>query len=233
VNLADRIVAYLAEHPWAHCDEIARGLRTRTEGVRMVLKTDARITDRKGSPRGREYALVTAQERSGRIAGSNRASRLYRVLRDRKAHTRREIFDREGFLLTNNAAAELRADLEADGLGVVFDCKADSYQIISLDGEVEEGGNDATSSPVADGMDSGPPSSTSSQLGPAEAERESDWSGGRGKGWPASGHAVGGAEPSMCVTSSPPEFAHKSVLATSGDAAPAGTAQLDLGLEAA
>jgi len=42
----------------------------------------------------------------------NRAERLRRVLADGKPHTRRDIFDRAGFMLTNNAASELRAQGE-------------------------------------------------------------------------------------------------------------------------
>lgn len=39
----------------------------------------------------------------------NRADRMLEVLRDGRPHTRRDLFDRCGFFLTNNAAAELRA----------------------------------------------------------------------------------------------------------------------------
>jgi len=39
----------------------------------------------------------------------NRADRLYSVLRDGRPHSRQEVFDRVGFMLTNNAASELRA----------------------------------------------------------------------------------------------------------------------------
>ena len=39
----------------------------------------------------------------------NRADRMLEVLRDGRPHSRREIFDRAGFMLTNNAASELRA----------------------------------------------------------------------------------------------------------------------------
>lgn len=46
----------------------------------------------------------------GREAGGvNRADKMRRVLRDGKPHSREEIQQREGFFLTNNAAAELRA----------------------------------------------------------------------------------------------------------------------------
>lgn len=39
----------------------------------------------------------------------NRADRLYSVLRDGRKHSRQEIFDAVGYMLTNNAASELRA----------------------------------------------------------------------------------------------------------------------------
>lgn len=39
----------------------------------------------------------------------NRAQKMLEVLRDGQLHSRREIFERAGFMLTNNAAAELRA----------------------------------------------------------------------------------------------------------------------------
>lgn len=39
----------------------------------------------------------------------NRADRMLEVLRDGRPHSRQEIFDRAGFMLTNNAASELRA----------------------------------------------------------------------------------------------------------------------------
>ena len=39
----------------------------------------------------------------------NRASRMLEVLRDGQRHSRRDLFERCGFFLTNNAASELRA----------------------------------------------------------------------------------------------------------------------------
>ena len=39
----------------------------------------------------------------------NRADRMLAVLRDGREHSRQDIFDRAGFMLTNNAASELRA----------------------------------------------------------------------------------------------------------------------------
>ena len=141
MNLADRIIAYLIEHPDSHCEDVARGVRANTFEVRQVLQHDSRIAKRKGVSRGVVYAPRTAQDAPRRIAGRSRASRLYRVLRDREPHTRREVFEREGFMLTNNAAAELRPDLRVDGLEIVFDQKADSYQIVPLNGRVGESAN--------------------------------------------------------------------------------------------
>jgi hypothetical protein len=138
MTLADRVLQYLAAHPGSSCEDVARGLRHNTFEVRQVLQHDARIKQEKGEPRGFIYTLRTSQDGRRRVAGRSRSSRLYRVLRDREPHTRNEIFSREGFMLTNNAAAELRSDLEADGLTVVYSQKADSYQIVSL-GELESG----------------------------------------------------------------------------------------------
>lgn len=39
----------------------------------------------------------------------NRADKMLSVLADGRAHSRADIFDRVGFMLTNNAASELRA----------------------------------------------------------------------------------------------------------------------------
>lgn len=39
----------------------------------------------------------------------NRADLLLSVLKDGKPHSRHEVFERVGFMLTNNAASELRA----------------------------------------------------------------------------------------------------------------------------
>jgi hypothetical protein len=39
----------------------------------------------------------------------NRADKMFLALKDGDWHSRREIFDRVGFMLTNNAASELRS----------------------------------------------------------------------------------------------------------------------------
>ena len=74
-------------------------------------------------------------------AAVNRASRLYEVLRDGRVHSREEIFRRAGFMLTNNAASELRDQLEPRGLNVVHtvEHRVNCYQIVALAGEVEAG----------------------------------------------------------------------------------------------
>lgn len=40
----------------------------------------------------------------------NRATRMLELLRDGQRHSRRDLFERCGFFLTNNAASELRAE---------------------------------------------------------------------------------------------------------------------------
>lgn len=90
----------------------------------------------------------------------NRADRMLSVLHDGRIYSRREIFDRVGFMLTNDAAAELRLR----GLDVQHsqDGRVHCYQL----GEVEEGGNGERQSGTSDlhGRVATPPSSTSSQL---------------------------------------------------------------------
>ena len=73
-------------------------------------------------------------------AAVNRANRLHEVLRDGRVHSRDEIFHRAGFMLTNNAASELRDQLESQGLGVVHtvEHRVDCYQVVRLE-KVEEG----------------------------------------------------------------------------------------------
>jgi len=140
VTLADRIADWLALAGPSTCEQIARGVRTRTAAVREVLQTDPRVTSHSGSGRGREYALRASQDAVGLVPGQNRASRLYEALRDRERHSRREIFDRVGFMLTNNAASELREKIKPRGLDVIHtvEHRVDCYQIVSLNGEVEE-----------------------------------------------------------------------------------------------
>lgn len=61
----------------------------------------------------------------------NRADKLLAVLRDGREHSRQDVFDAHGFMLTNNAASELRArghnveHRRRDGLDV--------YRLVSLD----------------------------------------------------------------------------------------------------
>lgn len=68
----------------------------------------------------------------------NRADKLLAVLRDGREHSRHDVFESQGFMLTNNAASELRAR----GFAVVHRKKKglDTYQ---LQGSLDEGAADA------------------------------------------------------------------------------------------
>ena len=58
----------------------------------------------------------------------NRAELLLSVLRDHRPHSRQDIFDRVGYMLTNNAASELRAcgyDIQHSRKG-----RVDVYQLL-------------------------------------------------------------------------------------------------------
>lgn len=67
---------------------------------------------------------------------SNRADRMLEVLRDGRTYSRAEIVDRAGWLMTNNAAAELRAR----GYDIRHSKKQnlDTYRLVSLDGATSE-----------------------------------------------------------------------------------------------
>lgn len=82
----------------------------------------------------------------------NRADRMLVVLGDGRPHSRREIFDRAGFMLTNNAASELRAQghdvRQWREKGVYF------YRLVALSEEAREGhgaGGNAGTPPKARG----------------------------------------------------------------------------------
>lgn len=64
--------------------------------------------------------------------GTNRAARMYQVLQDGRAHSRAELFEHGGFYLTNNAAAELRAQGHAveHTVETVNGQRVDVYQIL-------------------------------------------------------------------------------------------------------
>ena len=64
----------------------------------------------------------------------NRADLLYSVLKDGGRHSRRDIQQRVGYFLTNNAASELRAYLKPAGLDVVHtrEGRVDFYELSPL-----------------------------------------------------------------------------------------------------
>lgn len=83
---------------------------------------------------------------------TKRARLLYQVLRLGELKSRQQIFDAVGWMLTNNAASELNADLEEHGYRVVHSVvdRLHCYRIESLNGDVGEGGkNSAALSVVA------------------------------------------------------------------------------------
>lgn len=62
----------------------------------------------------------------------NRAARMYEVLRDGKPHSRRELHEAGGYYMTNNAAAELRAQGHAveHTVETVNGERVDVYQLL-------------------------------------------------------------------------------------------------------
>ena len=59
----------------------------------------------------------------------NRADLLHSVLKDGREHTRREIFEQVGYMLTNNAASELRA--RGHNVQHTRKGRVDAYQLVS------------------------------------------------------------------------------------------------------
>lgn len=68
----------------------------------------------------------------------NRAERMQRVLRDGRWHSRREIQEREGWFLTNNAASELRArglEIEQRRVKGIYEYRLSQGEAVSPSGE--------------------------------------------------------------------------------------------------
>jgi hypothetical protein len=74
----------------------------------------------------------------------SRADLLLSVLRDGKPHARQEVFDRVGFMLTNNAASELRA--QGYNVRHSVDGGSHTYRMVSL---LEEGEPEAETALLA------------------------------------------------------------------------------------
>jgi hypothetical protein len=84
---------------------------------------------------------------------NGRAAKMLSVLRDGQPHTRAELHERSGFYLTNNAASELRREVEPQGYGVAQWCVMENgervycYELVSLPKpEVNRLGPDASGS---------------------------------------------------------------------------------------
>lgn len=90
--------------------QIAVGIRARRDDVDEVLKSDPfkRVSAPSGcSPKAAWFNLsYLVPARPTRVV--SRADRMLEVLQDGRPHSREEIFERVGFMLTNNAASELR-----------------------------------------------------------------------------------------------------------------------------
>jgi len=109
-TLGAEVESFLRVHGASTATEIALGIRARRDDVDEILAADTfkRVPAPDGcSPRAAYYILsylVPVRDR----AQVSRADRMLSVLSDRQPHSRQEIFEREGFFLTNNAASELR-----------------------------------------------------------------------------------------------------------------------------
>lgn len=109
-TLAGEVESFLRAHGAKTATEIAIGVCARRDDVDEVLTGDAftRVPAPEGcSPRASYFSLsYLVPARPPRAV--SRADRMLEVLRDRRPHSREEIFERVGFMLTNNAASELR-----------------------------------------------------------------------------------------------------------------------------
>lgn len=91
--------------------QIATGVRARRDDVDDVLAGEIfrRVPPPVGcNPRATYFSLsYLVPARPARVV--NRGDKMLKVLRDGRWHSRQEIFEAEGFFLTNNAASELRS----------------------------------------------------------------------------------------------------------------------------
>jgi hypothetical protein len=221
MTLADRIADWLALAGSGTCEQIARGLRTRTSEIRQALREDPRFVstlEREDIHPKVIYRLRPNYARDGqdgrdKTAQPSQSQRILSLLGDHRWHTHRELY------ALGCVAHSRLADLRKRGYEIEKRHHVTNgetiYEYRLPDGEVEEGASVALTTSVQ-AEASAPPSPVVDKIGLNAATNR-----------------VPSSTSSLCVTSSPPEPAHKPALATSGDAALAGTAQLDLGLEAA
>lgn len=109
-TLATEVETFLRAHGPATATAIAMGIRARRDDVDEILARDdfKRVPPPGGcSPRAAYWNVSYLVPLPTK--GKNRADLMLEVLRDGGVHSRTEIFERVGFMLTNNAAAELRA----------------------------------------------------------------------------------------------------------------------------
>lgn len=111
-TLPSEVEDFLRVHGASTSNEIALGVRARRDDVDEVLAGDAafrRAAAPEGcSPRAAYFNVsYLVPQRPARVV--SRADRMLEVLKDGRPHSREEIFERVGFMLTNNAASELRA----------------------------------------------------------------------------------------------------------------------------
>lgn len=135
-TLAVEVETFLRVHGPSTANEIALGVRARRDDVDDVLAGEpfARVPAPDGcSPHAHYFSLSYLVPSPG--SGKNRADLMLEVLSDGGVHSRQEIFERVGFMLTNNAASELRDR----GLNVVHrvERRIHTYQLVASAGEDE------------------------------------------------------------------------------------------------
>ena len=131
-TLAVEVETFLRVHGPSTANEIALGVRARRDDVDDVLAGEpfARVPAPDGcSPHAHYFNLSPFVPSPGK--DKNRADLMLEVLSDGGVHSRQEIFERVGFMLTNNAASELRDR----GLNIVhrLERRIHTYQLISSD----------------------------------------------------------------------------------------------------
>lgn len=129
-TLATEVESFLRAHGASTANEIALGIRARRDDVDEVLTSEAfkRVPAPDGcSPHAHYFNLSPFVRSPGK--GKNRADLMLEVLSDGAVHSRQEIFESVGFMLTNNAASELRDR----GLNIVHrvDRRIHTYQLVA------------------------------------------------------------------------------------------------------
>ncbi len=114
-NLPAEVAAFLVAHGASTSNQIAAGIRARRAAIDEVLLSGPFVeapTPEGANPRARHWTDAVGQSQAVLASpkGQTRAAAMLAVLSDGRKHTRADIFKASGqFFLTNNAAAELRA----------------------------------------------------------------------------------------------------------------------------